>query len=139
MEPADEEWLERELMLHDSPVVRYTLVTIGTISIVLGIIGILLPIMPTAPFVLLAAACYARSSRKFYRWVMTNPHFGQYVRDWRAGLGIPLRAKIVSTLMIAVSFGTSIVFFVPYDWVKVVMIAIALSVMLYLWQLPTRA
>lgn len=128
-----------EMNLSAHGLARWMFLIAGTVSLALGIIGILLPIMPTTPFLLVSAACYARSSRKFYVWLMTNRWFGQYIRDWRAGKGIPLRGKIGSTIMIVVTFGTSIAFFVPIDWVKVLMVIIALTVVIYLWRQPTRA
>lgn len=127
-----------EMMLYDSGVMRWVLLIAGTISVILGVIGLALPLVPTTPFLLLAAACYARSSRKFYVWLMTNRWFGQYIRDWRAGKGIPLKAKIASTVLIVVTFGTSITFFVPIDWVKVLMVLLATAVCVHIWRMPTR-
>ncbi len=129
--------IDDEMMLVASGALRWALLIVGTVSLVLGIIGLALPIVPTTPFLLVSAACYARSSRKFYVWLVTNRWFGPSIRDWRAGRGIPLRAKISATVVIAVTFGTSVVFFVPVDWGKAVMIGIALAVIAYLWRLPT--
>ena len=129
---------DEEMMLYESGAARWALLVAGTVSVGFGIIGLLLPVVPTTPFLLVAAACYARSSKKFYVWLMTNRWFGEYIRDWRAGKGIPLSGKIGSTIVIVVTFGTSIAFFVPLDWVKVVMVVIALAVLVYLWRLPTR-
>ena len=129
--------LEDELKLSTSPVVRSILVVAGTISVALGLIGVLLPLVPTTPFLLLAAGCYARSSERFYRWLLTNRWFGKYIRDWRRGAGIPLKAKITATVMLVVTLGSSIVLFVPILWVKVLLAAIGATVIAYLWRLPT--
>lgn len=134
-EPHD---FDADMILYASGAARWALLIIGTISLVVGIIGIVLPLLPTTPFLLISAACYARSSKKFYVWLLSNRWFGQYIRDWRAGKGIPLSAKITATALIVATFGTSIVFFVPIDWVKVMMVGIALAVVTYLWRLPTR-
>src|SRR5688572_4502447 len=99
---------------------RILLVIIGTISLILGIIGIVLPVLPTTPFLLLTAACYARASVKFYNWLMNNRFFGEYIRDYRIHKSIPLRAKIVAVVLIVVTMGSSIVFFIPLLPVKIV-------------------
>ena len=57
----------------------------GTVCLILGIIGIILPILPTTPFLLLAAGCYARSSERFYNWLLNNRILGSYIRNYREG------------------------------------------------------
>lgn len=138
--PNDDEFdeFDDEMMLLPSGAARWTLLIIGTISVILGVIGLLLPIMPTTPFLIVAAACYARSSRKFYVWLVTNRWFGQQIRDWRAGKGIPLKSKIAATVVIAATFGTSIAVFVPYIWLKITMVVIATAVLIYIWRMPTN-
>ena len=127
-----------EMMLHESGVLRWVLLVTGTISLILGIIGIVLPLVPTTPFLLVSAGCYARSSKKFYVWLLSNRWFGPLIRDWRRGLGIPLRAKVIATALLTLTLGTSIVIFVPIMWVKIVLACIGVTVIGYLWQLPTR-
>ena len=73
---------------------RWLLIAAGTVSILLGILGIILPLLPTTPFLLLAAASYARSSVKFYNWLINNRFFGSYIKNYREGKGIPLRVKV---------------------------------------------
>ena len=75
---------------------------------ILGIIGIFLPIVPTTPFLLLAAACYARGSERLYNWLMTNKVFGQYIGNYREGKGIPLKVKILSISFLWVAIAVSI-------------------------------
>ncbi|GGJ90492.1 hypothetical protein GCM10007063_11320 [Lentibacillus kapialis] len=96
----------------------------GTISLVLGVLGIVLPLLPTTPFLLLAAACYVRSSEKLYNWLITNKYFGSYIQNYRDGNGIPLRAKVigVSTLWLAMSF--TILFVVPLLPIKLLLAGI---------------
>ncbi|HWR78350.1 MAG TPA: YbaN family protein [Thiobacillus sp.] len=86
---------------------------LGTLFLLLGVIGIFLPVLPTTPFLLLAAACYARSSRRIYHGLLQHSHFGPLIREWREHRSMPYRAKRKALLLIVLSFGVSIVFFVP--------------------------
>ena len=93
--------------------------------------------MPTTVFLLIAAFFFARSSPKFYNWLLNNRAFGPLIRDWRAGLGLPLRAKILAVSLILVTVGSSI-FFVSILWVQLMLAVIALSVSTYLLTKPTK-
>ena len=86
------------------------LVVIGTFSLALGIVGIFIPLLPTTPFLLLAAYCYARSSKKLYTWLMNNKWFGSYIRHYYEGKGIPLRVKLLSISFLWLTIGFSIYF-----------------------------
>jgi uncharacterized membrane protein YbaN (DUF454 family) len=92
---------------HASPLLRAALWTAGTLCVVLGAIGAVLPILPTVPFLLLAAACYARSSERFHRWLLGNRWFGPTIREWEARRCIPARSKALALGMIVLAFGTS--------------------------------
>lgn len=75
---------------------RWAWFTLGWVAVVVGALGVVLPVVPTTgPFVL-AAACFARSSPRFERWVLGLPSVGPMVRDYRAGLGMPRRAKVMA-------------------------------------------
>lgn len=113
------------------------LIFLGVASLVLGIIGIVLPLLPTTPFLLLAAACFARSSDKFYQWLITHPWFGEYIENYRSGRGIALKAKIITICLLWLSIGSSVLLFIDFFWAKIAMISIALSVSCYLWTRPT--
>ena len=80
---------------------KIVLIILGTASLIIGIIGAFLPVLPTTPFVLLAAICYVRSSQRMYTWVMNSRFAGKHVNNVLAGHGIPLTVKIVS---VAISF-----------------------------------
>ena len=107
----------------------------GVTALILGLIGIFLPLLPTAPFVLVAAACFARSSKRCERWILEHRVFGPMVRDWRANRAVPLRAKQLATIMMAISsIGAAIVVPPPIGLIPGVSCAL---VALWLWRLPT--
>ena len=87
---------------HDSRVVRVLLVVVGSLALALGVLGIFLPVLPTTPFLLLAAACYARASERFYLWLLRSPAFGPTIREWRQHRSIPYRTKWVAIALMTV-------------------------------------
>ena len=93
-----------------NPFVRVLWILAGTIFVVLGGLGVLLPGLPTTPFLILAAACYIRSSQRLYDWLITNKTFGPYLKDYREGKGMPRNAKILAVSMIIVFVGYAVVF-----------------------------
>lgn len=93
-----------------NPIIRWLWLIGGIVFVALGGIGIVLPVMPTTVFFIAAAACFARSSPRFEQWVLNLPRFGRMVRDYRSGLGMPRRAKIVAALMIVIAIGVSSLF-----------------------------
>lgn len=120
-----------------SAFLRWMLFSCGWIFIACGVIGIFLPIMPTVPFLLLAATCFAKSSERFHRWLMEHNQLGPLLHDYLKGAGIPLRSKLMALSMIWVSFPTSVVLFAEALWLKVFLIAAAVAVSSYLLFLPT--
>jgi uncharacterized protein len=116
---------------------RGLLVVAGTVSVALGVVGIFLPMLPTTPFLLLAAICYARSSPRLLHWLNHNRWFGAYIRRYREGLGIPLREKLFTIALLWLTIIVSVVYFVPLWWVKTLLVLIALSVTCYLLHLKT--
>jgi len=117
---------------------RVFLIVVGWLSIVLGLIGAFLPLLPTTPFLLLAAACFARSSPRLYERMLNHPWIGPTLKDWRENRVIPLRAKILAISMITVSMGSSIALFIPHWLGRISMTAIGVSVCVYLISIPTR-
>ncbi len=116
---------------------KWFLIVTGTISVGLGFLGIVLPLLPTTPFLLLAAACYIRSSERFYHWLIYHKWFGSYIRNYREGRGIPLSAKITAITLIWVTIGFSALFVVPVVFVKILLILIAIGVTIYLLSIKT--
>jgi len=104
----------------------------------LGFLGLFLPVLPTTPFLLLAAACFARSSRRIFNWLLNHPRFGPLIREWREYRSMPYRAKRTALVLIALSFAISITFFVPGWLAKLAMGAVGLLLMVWIAQIPSR-
>jgi uncharacterized protein len=109
----------------------------GTLCVALAVVGMVLPVLPTTPFLLLAAVCYARSSQRFYDWLLTNRWFGEYIRNYRQGRGIALRHKVVALSLLWLTIGYAAVFAVPFWPVKVILVGIAAGVTIHLLRTET--
>ena len=101
--------------------------------------GVVLPVLPTTPFMLLAAACYARSSRRFYHWLLNNKIFGPTIRQWRQDGSVALRTKVMAIALLVLTLGTSVIFFVPEIYVRLGLVLIGSWVIWFILRLPTRA
>ncbi len=110
----------------------------GTISLALGLIGIFIPVLPTTPFLLLAAACYARSSQPFYHWLINNRLFGTYILSYREGRGLPFKVRFFTIIMLWLTIGLTVVVFINEGWLKIVLLAIALAVTVHIASLRPK-
>lgn len=110
----------------------------GTLSLTLGAIGIFLPILPTTPFLLLAAACYLRSSERMHKWLLGNRWFGEYIRNYQEGRGIPLKTKMAAMTVLWITIIYSAFFVLDEILIAhVTLLLIALAVSVHLIRLPT--
>lgn len=117
---------------------RTLYLVLGSFFFGLAILGVFLPFLPTTPFLLLTAACYARGSAKFYNWLMNHYILGPYIRDWRSHKGIPKRTKATAAFLIVVTFGISATF-IPLIAVRIIFLAVGVGVIAYLWlKVPTK-
>ncbi len=107
----------------------------GVLAILLGVIGIFLPLLPTTPFLLLAAACFARGSPRLHQALLQHRVFGRYLSDYEQGRGIPRRAKITALVMMWSSLCFAIWRF-ELLWLRLLLMAIGAGVTLYLLRLP---
>lgn len=119
------------------PVGRWLLVAAGSASLGLGVLGIFLPVLPTTPFLLLAAFCYARSSQRLYDWLLSTRRLGPYIRTWRENKAIPLRLKIWTLTLMATFITVSAVFFVEALWLRILLGVIGVSVGIHILRIPT--
>lgn len=113
------------------------LIILGTLCAGLGVLGIFLPVLPTTPFLLLAAICYSRSSKRFYYWLMNNRWCGEYIRNYREGRGIPLKQKMLMILILWLTIGSTAWLAVTLWWVRLILFAIAIGVTIHLLWLKT--
>ncbi len=94
-------------------VLRWVLFIVGWLCVVLGAIGVVLPVLPTTPFLLLAAACFDRSSPRFHRWLLSTKLFGPLIENWQRERYIEKRSKRVALVVVAVTFSSSILIVEP--------------------------
>lgn len=117
---------------------RLAFAALGVLFTLLGVLGLFLPVLPTTPFLLLAAACFARSSRRIFNWLLNHPRFGPLIREWREHRSIPYRAKRTALWLIALSFALSIGFVVPGWPAKLAMGVGGLILMTWIARIPSR-
>ncbi len=111
----------KDLKLATNPAIRQIWFICGLFATGLGIAGYILPIMPGTTFILIALYCFARSSEKWHNWLLENKYFGQTIKDFKAGKGMSLKAKISAITCIFLSIGISM-YFATNDWVRIFLI-----------------
>lgn len=110
--------------------------SLGLISLALGALGIITPLLPTVPFILLAAFCFARSSERLHHWLLAHPRFGPMIDDWQTRGAISLRVKRLSTVSVLAVFGISLI--LELRPLILVIQAITLGcVMVFVWTRPS--
>ena len=120
-----------------NPLAKLMWVSLGSLFVGLGAIGVIVPGLPTTPFLILAAACYIRSSQRLYDWLISNKRFGPYLKDYREGKGIPRKAKRVAVVMIVVFVSFSVVFGIEDLTLKIAVGLLGLIGLLYvLFKVP---
>ena len=116
---------------------RIMWIAAGTFFLMIGLIGIAIPLLPTTPFLLLAAACYLRGSRRMYNWLLENRIFGKYLKDYYEKKGVPMRVKIGSVIFLWCTIGLSIII-IGDLMIGIVLVIVAAGVTLHIASLKTR-
>ena len=134
MEKKDSVHLARETK---NPLKKVLWISLGILFVGLGAIGVVIPGLPTTPFLILAAACFIRSSQRLYDWLIKNKTFGPYLKDYREGKGIPKKAKILAVSMIIVFVSYSVFFAISNLTLKITVGLLGLTGLLYvLFKVP---
>ena len=115
---------------------RAVLLLVGWASVGLGLLGVLLPLLPTTPFLLLASVCFARSSERCHRWLLTRPHLGPAIRDWEREGAIRPRTKIYATLVLALVIGATAIFVPVAFGVRIAVVAVGVTVAAFILSRP---
>ena len=110
---------------------------LGIILLVVGAVGVAVPVMPTTPFVIVAAFCFSIGNKKLAAWLERNRIFGPYIENYRAGTGIDLRLKISSIVFVWVGLTISM-FIVQTLWVTLLLIAVGIAVTIHLLMIKTK-
>ena len=111
---------------------------LGFLFLGLGIVGIFIPVLPTTINIILAAFFFFRSNDRMYRYLMTHPRFGPALRDYRAGLGIPRRVKVIAVSAVVATFAVTILLTIHTTVGRVVMITLALAIIAFILTRPTK-
>jgi uncharacterized protein len=123
---------------HDSRAVRVVLVALGIVFVGVGIAGLLLPLLPGTPFFLLAAACFARASVRFYNWLLNHRVVGPTVREWQMHHSIPYRTKLWAIALMSGTLAISTIFFVEDRLVQVLLAVLGVLLAIWMWRIPSR-
>ena len=128
---------ERSLKKTKNRLIKILLIIAGLMFLVTGSIGIFVPILPTTPFLILAALCFIRSSERLYNWTLTNRIFGKYLKGYLEKKGIPLGVKLFTLFLLWFTILLSAIFFIDILWVRIILIIIAVSVTIHLFMIKT--
>jgi uncharacterized protein len=127
-----------EVRPHDSRAMRALYLGLGFLFVGLGILGAILPVLPTTPFMLLAAACFARASPRFYNWLLNTRAFGPLIREWRRHRSIPYRTKLWAIALMSGTLTISIVFFVPDPLLQALLAVLGVLLAAWMYSIPSR-
>lgn len=118
---------------------RFLLAALGCLALALGVAGIFVPLLPTTPFLLLAAALWVRSSPRLYAWLLGHRLFGRYIRNYRENRAIPLRAKVITLVLMWGSMFYCIFWLVaPWLWAQAALLLVAVAVTWHILSLGTQ-
>ncbi|MEC5342312.1 DUF454 family protein [Brenneria populi] len=114
---------------------RALLIVMGWGAVVLATLGVVLPLLPTTPFLLLAAWCFARSSPRFHHWLLYRSWFGGYLRHWQRHRALPPGAKWKAVVVILLTFSLSL-WLIKIIWIRVLLLVIMTILLTFMLRLP---
>ncbi|WP_071990277.1 DUF454 family protein [Yersinia pseudotuberculosis] len=114
---------------------RWLLIALGWLAVVLGTLGVVLPLLPTTPFLLLAAWCFARSSPRFHHWLLYRSWFGSYLRTWQQHRALPSGTKWKAVLVTVMTFAVSL-WLVKIWWVKGMLLLMLIVLLTFMLRMP---
>lgn len=117
------------------PFTRILLLLSGWIAVILATLGVVLPVLPTTPFLLLAAWCFSRSSPRFHHWLLYRSWFGGYIRHWQAHKGLPRKAKRRAVIVILLTFAVSL-WLVKLIYIRLLLLCILVWLLIFMLRLP---
>jgi hypothetical protein len=123
---------------HASPVVRWVLLVVGLVAVALGVIGAFVPVLPTTPFLLVGAACFARASPRLHRRLARSRTFGPLLEEWRRHRSIAWRTKLYALALMGLSIAASATFVIEAWWGKALLVAVGVATGTWLWTIPSR-
>ena len=118
--------------------VRWFMLVLAVLSLALAVVGLFLPVLPTVPFLLLAAWAASHSSPRLSQWLENHPRFGPRITDWRRAGVVRRRAKWTATLVMSASAMTTLLLLRPH-WVALATVAVMACVLVWLWRRPEQA
>ncbi|MBA2659095.1 MAG: YbaN family protein [Nitrosospira sp.] len=141
-EPLNEELHHDErgvtqIRLHDSRLMRSLYLAVGFAAVILAVAGVVLPVLPTTPFLLLAAACFARSSKRFHDLLLANRIAGPIIQEWVEYRSIRRQVKRWVYLLMALSFVSSILL-MSSVWHQIMLAVLGIVLTLFIWRIPVR-
>ncbi len=127
----------KRVEVHSSRTMRLFLFFLGTLFVAIAVAGVILPVLPTTPFLLLATACYARSSDRFYNTLLNNRIFGPIIDDWHSNHCIRPKVKAVAISMIVLFIAFSAIFVIKPPYLKITMGVVAIGVIIFIMSFPS--
>ena len=124
-------------MLNKNKNLRKLYLAAGLLFLALGAVGVFIPVLPTTPFLLLAAAMFMRSSERLYLWLTNHQVLGPFIRNYRLYHAVPLYSKITALFFLYLTIGSSVVFFVNNWWLRGILVIVAAAVSWHIIKLKT--
>ena len=122
-----------------SRIMKAFMFSAGTFFMGLGIAGIFIPVLPTTPFILVSAGLFAKSSARFYSWLINNRLFGKYLKNYREGKGIPFRIKLITIIILWLTVGLSAIFALEQLWARLLLVIVAIGVSAHIISIKPRS